>query len=97
VPVEVLASGGGTHNRALIACLERALAPISLRTLDTIGGQVDAKEAMLFAFLGYNTLYGKPGNLPSVTGAIGPVPLGSITPGRLGFDLAPVLLTRGGM
>jgi anhydro-N-acetylmuramic acid kinase len=96
-PVEVLASGGGTHNRALLDHLANALAPIPLRTLDTIGGQVDAKEALLFALLGFNTLRGRAGNLPAVTGAAHSVPLGSVTPGRLGLDLAPVLLTRGGM
>jgi anhydro-N-acetylmuramic acid kinase len=95
-PAEVLASGGGTHNGALMNHLASALAPSPLRTLDTIGGQVDAKEAMLFALLGYNTLRGRAGNLPSVTGAAHPVPLGSVTPGRLGLDLAPVLITRSG-
>jgi anhydro-N-acetylmuramic acid kinase len=95
-PAEVLASGGGTHNGALMAHLASALAPIPLRTLDAAGGQVDAKEAVLFALLGYNTLHGRPGNLPSVTGADRPVPLGSITPGRLGLDFAPVLAVPGG-
>lgn len=87
VPEEVLAAGGGTHNRVLMRQLERALAPTPLRTLADAGGQVDAKEAILFAVLGYLTLCGKPGNLPSVTGAAHAVPLGSITPGRAGIDL----------
>jgi anhydro-N-acetylmuramic acid kinase len=91
VPAEVLASGGGTHNQALMDHLTRTLSPIPLRTLDALGGQVDAKEAVLFALLGYNTLRGRQGNLPSVTGAAHAVPLGSITPGRLGLDLAPAL------
>jgi hypothetical protein len=34
---------------------------------------------------------GRSGNLPSVTGAAHSVPLGSITPGRLGLDLIPAL------
>jgi anhydro-N-acetylmuramic acid kinase len=95
VPAEVLASGGGTHNAALMDQLARALAPVPLRTLDAIGGQVDAKEAVLFAMLGYNTLRGRAGNLPSVTGAAHPLPLGSITPGRLGLDLVPILAVPG--
>ena len=86
-PDEVLAAGGGVHNCALMRELAGALAPIPLKTLDAAGGQVDAKEAILFAVLGYLTLRGRPGNLPSVTGAAHPVPLGSITPGRLGLDL----------
>ena len=91
-PEEVLAAGGGTHNRTLMHYLAQALAPIPLRTLNTVGGQVDAKEAILFAVLGYLTLRGKPGNLPSVTGAAHPVPLGSITPGRAGLDLVKALV-----
>ncbi len=86
-PVDVLASGGGVHNRALMSRLARALAPIPLRTVDAVGGQVDAKEAMLFALLAYYTLRGRPGNLPSVTGAAHSAPLGSITPGRPSLDL----------
>ena len=37
-------------------------------------------EAAAFAWLASRTLDGLPGNLPSVTGAIGPRVLGSITP-----------------
>lgn len=80
-PVDVVASGGGTHNNDLMRRLAASLAPIPLRTLDQVGGDVDAKEAVLFAVLGYLTLRGKPGNLPSVTGAARGVPLGNITPG----------------
>jgi anhydro-N-acetylmuramic acid kinase len=85
VPAEVVASGGGTHNDSIMRRLADALAPVPLRTLDELGGHVDAKEAVLFAVLGYLTLQGRPGNLPSVTGASRGVPLGSITPGRLGL------------
>jgi anhydro-N-acetylmuramic acid kinase len=86
-PEDVVASGGGTRNRTLMRELASALAPIPLRTIHEIGGQSDAKEAVAFAVLGYLTLRGRAGNLPSVTGAARPVPLGSVTPGRLGLDL----------
>jgi anhydro-N-acetylmuramic acid kinase len=92
VPADVVASGGGTHNRALMAALIETLAPIPLRTLDEVGGHPDAKEAVAFALLGYLTLRGRAGNLPSVTGAAHPALLGSITPGRLGHDVLPVLM-----
>jgi anhydro-N-acetylmuramic acid kinase len=36
-------------------------------------------EAMAFALLGHESLLGRPGNLPAVTGARAPVVLGSIT------------------
>ena len=91
MPEEVLAAGGGTHNQALMGHLARALSPTPLRALDDAGGQVDAKEAILFAVLGFLTLRGRPGNLPSVTGAAHPVPLGSITPGRGGLDFLGAL------
>ena len=91
MPEEVLAAGGGTHNQALMGHLARALSPTPLRALDDAGGQVDAKEAILFAVLGYLTLRGRPGNLPSVTGAAHTVPLGSITPGRGGLDFLGAL------
>jgi anhydro-N-acetylmuramic acid kinase len=85
-PEDVLASGGGVHNRALMSRLTAALAPIPLHTVEVAGGQADAKEAVLFAMLAYFTLRGRPGNMPSVTGAARSVPLGTITPGRLGLD-----------
>lgn len=93
-PDDVVASGGGTHNRTLMTMLADALAPIPLRTLDEIGGHPDAKEAVAFAVLGYLTLRGQAGNLPSVTGAAHPALLGSITPGRLGHDVLQALTSR---
>ena len=90
-PDDVVASGGGIHNATLMRLLAEALAPMPLRTLDEIGGQADAKEAITFAVLGYLTLHGRAGNLPSVTGAAHAAPLGSITPGRRGYDLFAAL------
>jgi anhydro-N-acetylmuramic acid kinase len=90
-PQDVLVSGGGTHNRALMGALTRTLAPIPLRTLDEVGGHADAKEAMAFAVLGYLTLRGRAGTLSSVTGAAHPAVLGSVTPGAPGIDLLAAL------
>ena len=39
-----------------------------------------AKEAMAFAFLAFETISGRPGNVPSATGAQKEVVLGSVTP-----------------
>ena len=77
----VYASGGGTMNPVLMAALEAALDPIELKTTNELGLHVAAKEAAAFAVLAYESLHGRPGSLPAVTGASGPVVLGSVTLG----------------
>ena len=77
---EVIVSGGGTQNPILMGALADALGNRSLKTLEDVGMASDAKEAIAFAILAYQTLCGKPGNMPSVTGAAKEVVLGSITP-----------------
>ncbi|HEV8673685.1 MAG TPA: anhydro-N-acetylmuramic acid kinase [Methylomirabilota bacterium] len=75
---EVLVSGGGARNRALMAALRETLAPAAVRSLEEVGMDPDAKEAVAFAVLANETLFGHPGNLPGVTGAAGPRVLGKI-------------------
>jgi anhydro-N-acetylmuramic acid kinase len=77
------ASGGGVHNRALMAALTRRLSPVRVASSESIGVPADGKEALAFAFLAHQTLCGRPGNVPAATGAEHPVVLGHITPGRL--------------
>jgi anhydro-N-acetylmuramic acid kinase len=79
----VYASGGGVRNLALMAALGRRLAPTRLASAEALGVPPEAKEALAFAFLAHQTLCGRPGNVPSATGAAHPVPLGHITPGTL--------------
>jgi anhydro-N-acetylmuramic acid kinase len=79
-PDEVIASGGGVKNRALMSFLKTQLAGVPLRTTDELGIPGDAKEAIAFALLGAATLDGEPSNVPTATGAARPVVLGSITP-----------------
>jgi anhydro-N-acetylmuramic acid kinase len=78
---EVLVSGGGARNPMLLAMLQAALPHASVRTVDTLALDADAKEAVAFAVAGYATLHGWPNNVPAATGASHPVVLGSITPG----------------
>ncbi len=93
MPAEVLVSGGGVHNRAFMDALVDGLGPVPVRPVADGGNaltsvHVDAKEAVLFALLAILTVQGRPGNVPSATGATHPVVLGSITPGRRAYDLA---------
>jgi len=56
------------------------LAPITVTTTKTYGVEVEHIEALAFAWLARETLAGRPGNLPAVTGARGPRVLGGIYP-----------------
>jgi len=79
---EVYVAGGGARNPTLIAILGERLGGIPVHDHAALGLPAEAKEAVLFALLGYETWHGRPGTLPSLTGASHPVVLGSITPGR---------------
>ncbi|WP_371320703.1 anhydro-N-acetylmuramic acid kinase [Saccharothrix yanglingensis] len=75
----VVGSGGGMRNPVLVESLRRH---VDLRASDEFGLPSDAKEAYLAALLGFLGWHGLPANVPSATGAAGPRPLGSFTPGR---------------
>lgn len=75
----IIVSGGGAHNRLLIARLAELAPGLRLQRSDEFGIPVDAKEALAFAVLADRTLHGLTGNLPSVTGARHPVVLGKIS------------------
>jgi anhydro-N-acetylmuramic acid kinase len=70
---EVIASGGGVHNAWL---MERLNTLLLMRTSAEFGIDPDAKEAIAFAVLAYESARRRPGNLPSATGARHPVILG---------------------
>ena len=76
----VIASGGGVRNPTLMRLLADALAGTSLESSDVHGVPAEAKEALAFAVLARETILGRPGNLPSATGASSRTVLGSITP-----------------
>jgi anhydro-N-acetylmuramic acid kinase len=77
---EVIASGGGVHNRWLMRRLRELLGPRKLTTTADHGIDPDAKEAIAFAILAYEFMHRRPGNLPSATGARHAVLLGKDSP-----------------
>ena len=77
-PKSVYVCGGGTHNQALMAQLQTRLADISLQTTQALGLDPDWVEAAAFAWLARETLAGRVGNIPAVTGASKSVVLGQI-------------------
>ncbi|MEV8442711.1 anhydro-N-acetylmuramic acid kinase [Actinosynnema sp. NPDC051121] len=86
----VIGSGGGMRNPVLVESLGRH---VDLRTSDELGLPAAGKEAYLAALLGFLTWHGLPANVPSATGAAGPRPLGSITPGRYPLRLPEPVIT----
>ncbi len=79
-PSRVIVSGGGARNPVLLARIAARLAPARVETSDVVGIPVDAKEAVAFAVLGYETLRERAANVPAATGAARRVVLGAIAP-----------------
>src|ERR1051326_4035071 len=77
----LIVSGGGTKNPTLMKMLAENLSPLGvlLRYSDKYGVPSQAKEAMAFALLAYQTWHRLPGNVPSATGAEKPAVLGKIS------------------
>jgi anhydro-N-acetylmuramic acid kinase len=76
---EVFVSGGGVHNPTLIKLLRKALDPIPVMDTSEVGLDVDAKEAIAFAVMAYETAHCRPSNVPQATGAKRSVVLGKLT------------------
>ena len=79
---EIIASGGGVHNRTLMNLLAALLPEARVKRSDEFGIPADGKEALAFAVLAYLTLTGRPGNLTGATGAVRQAVLGKIVPGK---------------
>ena len=77
---ELVISGGGARNPALVERLATLVQPSPIVLFDHLFFDGEAKEAVAFAFLGHQSILGLPGNLPAATGARGPRVLGHITP-----------------
>jgi anhydro-N-acetylmuramic acid kinase len=86
-PLDLIVSGGGAHNPELMGHLAALLPQATVATSGDFGVDVDAKEAIAFAILAYETWRGRPSNVPSATGATRAVLLGSVTPTRISSQL----------
>lgn len=78
---EIILSGGGAKNATLVAMLREQLAPLGIRVRfsDEFGLPSEAKEAVAFAGLAYETWNRRASNVPSATGAKRPAVLGKIS------------------
>ena len=80
-------AGGGARNIFMMERLQERLASCQVKTIQELGISTQSKEAIAFALIGYLTLHGLAGQIPSCTGASGFRMLGSLTPGKNPFDI----------
>ncbi len=78
---DFVVSGGGARNRTLVAMIAREVGALGLKVRDSgeFGVSSEAKEAIAFAVLAYQTWLRLPGNVPSATGARRAVVLGKVS------------------
>jgi len=86
----LVVSGGGARNHTLVAWLAARLPQFDVVVSDVRGIDADAKEALAFIVLGYESLRERPANVPRATGAARPTVLGAIVPHGLAGLLAQI-------
>ncbi len=83
-PDEVIVCGGGAYNDDLLERLRATFAAagraVAVRPSSDHCVAPEHVEALAFAWLAMRRLTGRPGNLPAVTGAVGPRVLGALYP-----------------
>ncbi len=90
----VILGGGGVHNTTLVRMLTQRVFPTQVTNHAAFGLPDDAKEAMAFALLAYETLHGRPSNVPAATGATGRAILGKIALPPMGVRKVSVRLDK---
>ncbi|MFZ0663122.1 MAG: anhydro-N-acetylmuramic acid kinase [Acidobacteriaceae bacterium] len=80
-PADFIVSGGGSRNKTLMSMLRARLEPrgYTMMASDAAGIPSQAKEAVAFALLAWQTWHRRAGNIPAATGASRPAILGEIT------------------
>jgi anhydro-N-acetylmuramic acid kinase len=76
---QLIVSGGGARNPLILVQLAAALPGIEVLSSSSVGVPEDAKEALAFALLAYETFHQRPSNIPTATGARGPAILGKVS------------------
>ena len=78
---DYIVSGGGAENRTLMRMLSEEVRKLglTLKKIDELHLPGQAKEAIAFALLAYQTWHKQPGNIPSATGAKRAAVLGKIS------------------
>ena len=76
----MVVGGGGAMNGTIMLKLQKALPDLKIYISDRVGISHNAREAIAFAILGNETIFGTPSNVPQATGASEAVVLGKITP-----------------
>lgn len=74
-PARWIVTGGGRHNRVLMAGLAEALG-VAVDPVEAVGWNGDALEAQAFAFLAVRSARGLPLSVPTTTGVPAPTPGG---------------------
>ncbi len=77
---EIVLSGGGARNPALVDAIAASVEPATVRSFDDLFFDGEAKEAVAFALLGWLHLEHRAGNVPVATGARGARVLGKLCP-----------------
>lgn len=83
-------AGGGSANPVMMKRLQDRLTHCQVLSISQLGIDPRAKESITFALIGYLTLHGLPGQIPSCTGANGERLLGSLTPGSEPLQLPTI-------
>lgn len=80
-PDEVVVGGGGSRNPVLMQLLSELLDPSQIRQHEDFGLPSLGREAVYFALMGHEAIFGRPNTVPSCTGASHSVVMGKIVPG----------------
>jgi anhydro-N-acetylmuramic acid kinase len=76
---QLIVSGGGAQNPLLMTQLLALLPKVQVTPSSALNIATDAKEALAFAILAYESFHQRPSNIPSATGARRPAILGKIS------------------